>query len=166
MHNKIRKKMFFIKRRKLINDLFLTKPSYSQILMKIKDQVNNFDFEYIYGADSIKVDKEAEDISEFEIDKFFDQVDQNLDKVNQKFDTSFLPLIRSNLVDLCKSIKRKLQREGTGNKEDSKAKPLIHVEQEKHIRHIIRRFAQKDDHMLLNFLRLIQNMMRGMIFNN
>lgn len=66
---------------------------------------------------------------------------------------------------MCKSIKRKLQREGTNNKEESKAKPIIHVEQEKHLREIIRQFANTDDQMLLNFMRLVQNMMRGMIYN-
>jgi len=93
-------------------------------------------------------------------------VDQNLDRVNQKFDTIFLPKIRSILVDLCKSIKRKLQREGNNTKEDSKAKPIIHIEQEKELREIMRNFANTDDTMLLNFMRLVQNMMRGMIYNN
>jgi len=104
-------------------------------------------------------------VSEFELEKFFDQVDQNLDRINQKFDTIFLPKVRNILVDLCKTIKRKLQREGNSNKEDSKAKPIIHVEQERQLREIIRQFANTDDLMLLNFMRLVQNMMRGMIYN-
>jgi hypothetical protein len=92
-------------------------------------------------------------------------VDQNLDRINQKFDTVFLPTIRNILVDLCKTIKRKLQREGDNNKEDSKAKPIIHLEQEKLLRTIMRSFAHTDDNMLLNFMRLVQNMMRGMVYN-
>lgn len=77
-----------------------------------------------------------------------------------------MPIIKNNLIELCKQIKRKLQREGDHNKESTKAKPLIHVEQENHLRNIIRHFATTDDHMLLEFMRLIQSMLRGMIYNN
>lgn len=134
--------------------------------MSIKEYISNFDFEYIYGAESIKVEKDAEDITEFEIDKFFEQVDLNLEKINVQFDTVFMPIIKNNLIELCKQIKRKLQREGDHNKENSKAKPLIHVEQENQLRKIISQFAHMDDHMLIDFMRLIQSMLRGMIYNN
>jgi hypothetical protein len=112
------------------------------------------------------VEKDAEDITEFEIDKFFEQVDLNLERVNVHFDTIFMPIIKNNLIELCKQIKRKLQRDGDHNKENNKAKPLIHIEQENHLRTIIRHFANMDDKMLLDFMRMIQNMMRGMIYNN
>jgi hypothetical protein len=42
----------------------------------------------------------------------------------------------------------------------------LQLEQENHLRTIIRHFANMDDKMLLDFMRMIQNMMRGMIYNN
>jgi len=68
------------------------------------------------------------------------------------------------LIELCKSVKKKsLTEEEDDIFKFDKNKPLIYQAQENNLKKIKCMFAIEDNKKLLNFLKLVQHMMRGMV---
>lgn len=77
---------------------------------------------------------------------------------------SIFTTIKTILMDLCKNVKRRTQKEDDdGSSKNSKTKPIIHINQEKKLRLIVNKFAHEDYKVLLDFLKLVQNILRGRI---
>lgn len=64
-------------------------------------------------------------------------------------------------------MKKRLQHEDI--QEDEKnalSKPLVHNSQEIKLRRIVKKYAKQDEHVLFNFLNLVQNMLRGKLYES
>lgn len=69
--------------------------------------------------------------------------------------------IRADLLDLCRNVKKRKQKEDLNEEEKVRTKPLIFINQEIMLTKIVQRFAKQDEKCLLNFLILVQNMLRA-----
>jgi len=159
MHNKVRSKHYLYKRRKLINSLFLIKPCYAHTLMEIKDKISKFNV-----IDFYNVQNESSE-SEFDINEYKSQVLKKLDTINSSYDTDLLNFVRSDLLELCRNVKKRLQHDELNQDEKViRSKPLIYINQEIILKKIVHKFAKQDEIVLFNFLNLIQNMLRAKLY--
>lgn len=158
MHNKVRRYMFLEKRRKLMNKLFLTKPAYSRGLMDLKYEIWKFPFLNIFDTKS-----EVSD-NDIDIDNFLEGIVNQLQQTLENFEKDLMGKVKSLLSDLCKNVKKKTVTDDDIFKYD-KHKPLIYQSQEASLKKIKASFAVEDNKMLLNFLKMIQHMMRGRIYD-
>jgi len=141
-----------------MNKLFLTKPCYSSTLMDIKANIYNFDFGNIFT----KADKESTDI---DVNAYTEHVSKTLSELKLEWETKLVSSIRAKLVELCKMVKRRTQKEEEdSHNQNSKTMPLIHIHQEETLKRIVNILAHEDNKMLIDFLKLIQNMLRGRLY--
>lgn len=75
--------------------------------------------------------------------------------------------VRSDLLELCRSVKKRLQHDELHEDEKAvRSKPLIHTNQEVTLKKIVHRFAKQDEMRLFNFLNLVQNMLRAKLYES
>lgn len=100
----------------------------------------------------------------FNIQDFIDKVGTDLNELVYQWANNLMNPVKVKLIELCKMIKRRTQREEDDmNQKISKAKPLVHIHQEEILKNTIHKFAQLDNLLLIDFLKIIQLMMRGRI---
>jgi len=127
--------------------------------MEIKEKISKFNV-----IDFFNVQNEAAE-SDFDINEFKGQVLKKLDTINSAYDTDLLNKIRSVLIELCRSVKKRLQHDELNEDEKViRSKPLIHLNQEITLRKIVHRYAKQDEVVLFNFLNLIQHMLRAKLY--
>jgi len=126
--------------------------------MDIKSQIYNFSMNNIFNI------KTESNENELEISEFVNKVERELEEHKHNYDIILIINIRSKLTELCKLVKRRTQKEEEEASKNDKNKPLVHIHQEARLRDIVYGFAIKDNNRLLDFLKLIQCMLRGMLY--
>lgn len=102
--------------------------------MEIKNKISKFNIIDFYNVQNDAAEPE------FEIDEFTSQVLKKLDTINSQYDTDLLNKIRSDLLALCRSVKKRLQHDEINEDEKViRSKPLIHLNQEMTLRKIVHR---------------------------
>lgn len=124
--------------------------------MEIKEKISQFNFIDFYNVQS-----EASE-SDFDINEFTLQVIKKLEQITGAYDMELLNKIRADLLDLCRNVKKRKQKEDLSEEEkQTRSKPLIHINQEIMLTKIVQKFAKQDEKVLFNFLNLVQNMLRA-----
>jgi len=125
--------------------------------MEVKKLIYEFSFANMFS----KSDKDTEVL---EVEKFEEHIKKELN--NHKYDWDGLTIrIRNRLIEHCKMVKRRTQKEEENTSDKvNKTKPLIHIHQEDILNRKVHELAKKDNDMLFDFLKYVQNMMRGRIF--
>jgi len=129
--------------------------------MEVKNKISKFNV-----IDFFNVQNDAAE-PEFDIDEFKGQVLKKLDTINSQYDTDLLNKIRSDLLELCRSVKKRLQHDELNEDEKViRSKPLIHLNQEIKLRKIVHRYAKEDESVLYDFLNLVQHMLRAKLYES
>jgi len=129
--------------------------------MEIKNEIWKFPIENMYDSKSEHAD------NDIEVSKFIEDVEKKLDNIKYNYETELTGKIKALLIELCKVVKKKTVQDDED--EDlfkyDKNKPLIYQAQERNLKRIKNLFAIDDNNMLIDFLKLVQHMMRGRIYD-
>lgn len=72
-----------------------------------------------------------------------------MEGITSQYDSDLLNKIRADLLDLCRNVKKRKQKEDLNEDEKNiRSKPLIHINQEIMLKKIVQKFAKEDEKVL------------------